>query len=120
MRGSVASVAAALLLVVFAARRCAGWGSGHCMISRAALPLQQPEFRALLGKANTTWLGKVATPGDFLTCAAGGGALAWSESADAVAGPCAANVTTPCSPTAVAAKLEYARFCYAEDAAGAQ
>ena len=91
------------------------WGAGHAQVHSAALALQDVQFRALLNSTTMVWPpGSSATP--MTLAALLSGPLA--ESADDVAGPCAANTSVPCSPAALATKITLRDFCYAENASG--
>ena len=88
-----------------------GWGAAHVSISQQALLLLPPAIRTGLNSTHITFLGVDGTAESFF-------GKPFSESGDTVAGPCAANKTTPCSPAAVEAKLIFRDYCYAEDKAG--
>jgi hypothetical protein len=111
---SALGVVAAALVTVHRAPLALAWGAGHAQAHAAALALQDEAMRAMLSDHTMIWPPGSGTP---LTLAALlSGPLA--ESADDVAGPCAANESTPCSPAALAAKMALRDFCYAENATG--
>lgn len=94
-----------------------GWGDGHPLITRAALPLLPASFISGLRRSNTTFLGLTRPVAEFVAgTAASKDIFDWSESADVVAGPC---TVSPCPALELQAKLTFRRYCYAEDSAGA-
>ena len=102
----VLALAAAAVLVAPAA----GWSEGHSLINRAVLEIMPPALLDRLTAATTLWPpGAGGTEGN-LTGFVGG---LWAESGDDVAGPCAASLTTPCSASAVRAKMALRNYCCA-------
>lgn len=88
-----------------------GWGAGHDEISKQALLLQPEEIQTSFNSTTIHFLGTDGTAQSMFSGQ-------FSEAGDIVAGPCAPNTSTPCSPAAVEAKLTFRDYCYAEDKSG--
>ena len=74
------------------------WGPSHVGISQQALLLLPDQIKTAFNSTHIHFLGEDGTAESFF-------GKPFSESGDTVAGPCAANKTTPCSPAAVEAKV---------------
>lgn len=83
------------------------WGAAHSLINQAVLPMLPDGLQQRLGSTNTVWPPGDGTGSNVSAFVRG----SWAESGDTVAGPCAANLSTPCAPGTVRAKMELRKYC---------
>ena len=85
-----------------------GWSAGHSLINKAVLPLMPSNLTESFDTMHTHW-----PPGGTFGNLTGFVTGAWAESGDAVAGPCAASISTPCNAGLVRAKMSWRDYCCA-------